>query len=265
MSRKPFVSGTSIAVLNCKNIRNRSIYCNSVSSSSGNVDRVSKPEYPVVKSSDSATNISKSLKFTPTNSYSIDSSKSSFGVVNHRNIHSKRKLRKSVINSSFTNNANNHDVANKYVVSRDRSNVLTKPANYYISSLFLLLALLWLFLMTGIFINNNSFLESNSKYIFQEADFIHNPSFVFRTIICRLKFLTLLTILISLSHIIFLKTLYIFFSCRFYCLNLIFNIEYFLERSRFSELPLVFNSITSIDFYVMSPSGYLASTRFVHF
>ena len=156
MSRKSFVSGTSVAVRNCKNIRNR---CNSVSSSSGNVDRVSKREYTVVKSSDSATNISKSLKFTPTNSHFIDSSKSLFGVVNHRNIHSKRKLRKSVINSWFTNNANNNDVANKVVVSRDRITVLTKPANYYIFSLFLLLALLWLILMTGIFINNNSFSE----------------------------------------------------------------------------------------------------------
>ena len=116
MSRKSFVSGTSVAVRNCKNIRNR---CNSVSSSSGNVDRVSKREYTVVKSSDSATNISKSLKFTPTNSHFIDSSKSLFGVVNHRNIHSKRKLRKSVINSWFTNNANNNDVANKVVVSRE--------------------------------------------------------------------------------------------------------------------------------------------------
>ena len=184
MSRKSFVSGTSVAVRNCKNIRNR---CNSVSSSSGNVDRVSKREYTVVKSSDSATNISKSLKFTPTNSHFIDSSKSLFGVVNHRNIHSKLKLRKSVINSWFTNNANNNDVANKVVVSRDRITVLTKPANYYIFSLFLLLALLWLILMTGIFINNNSFSESNSKYIFQETEFIHNPSFVFWTNYLQIK------------------------------------------------------------------------------
>ena len=33
--------------------------------------------------------------------------------------------------------------------------------------------------MLGIFINNNSFLESNSKFIFK--DFTHNPLFVFWT------------------------------------------------------------------------------------
>ena len=64
----------SIVVRNCKNIRNRSVRCNSVWSSSSNVDRVSKPEYPVV---------------------------SSFCVVSHRNIYRKRKLRKIVIRSSF--------------------------------------------------------------------------------------------------------------------------------------------------------------------
>ena len=72
-------------------------------------------------------------------------------------------------------------------MSRDRITVLTKPANYYISLLFLLLALIWLILMTGIFINNNSFLESNSKYIFQETEFIHNPSFVFCTNYMQIK------------------------------------------------------------------------------
>ena len=111
LSRKYFVCATCglshafsshvppIAVRNCKNIRSRSIHCNSVSSSSSNVDRVSKPAYPVVSSSDSVTNISKSLKFTSTNSNSIDSSTSTFLVVSHRNIHRKRKLRKSVISS----------------------------------------------------------------------------------------------------------------------------------------------------------------------
>ena len=75
-----------IALRNCKNIRNLSLSCNSVSSSSINVDRVSKPEHPVVSSSDSVANISKSLKFTPTNSHSFDSSTSTFRVVSHRNI-----------------------------------------------------------------------------------------------------------------------------------------------------------------------------------
>ena len=60
-----------IAFRNCKNIRNRSIRCNSVGSSGCNVDRVSKHAYPVVSSCDSVTNISKSLKFTPTNSHSF--------------------------------------------------------------------------------------------------------------------------------------------------------------------------------------------------
>ena len=79
LSRKSFVCVTSgpsracfspvppIAVRNCKNTRNRSTHCNSVRSSSSKVDRVSKPEYPVVSSSDSVTNISKSLKFTASN------------------------------------------------------------------------------------------------------------------------------------------------------------------------------------------------------
>ena len=107
-----------IAVRNCKNIRNRSIRCNSVSSSSSNADRVRKPEYPVISSSDSVTNISKSLKFTPTNSHSIDSSTSSFRIASHRNIHRKRKLRKSVTSSSLVNSANNHDTANKFIVGK---------------------------------------------------------------------------------------------------------------------------------------------------
>ena len=75
LSRKSFVCATSgpshacfspvppIAVRNCKNIRNRSIRRNSVCSSSSYVDRVS--------SSDSVTNISKSRKFTPSNSQLI--------------------------------------------------------------------------------------------------------------------------------------------------------------------------------------------------
>ena len=73
LSRKSFVCTTSgpsharsppsppIALCNCKNIRNRSIRCISVSSSSSNIDRVSKPAYPVISSSDSVTNISKFL------------------------------------------------------------------------------------------------------------------------------------------------------------------------------------------------------------
>ena len=66
------------------------------------MNKVGKPAYPVVSSSDSVTSISKSLKFTPTYSHSIDSSTSTFRVVSRGNIHRKRKLRKS---SSFVNSA----------------------------------------------------------------------------------------------------------------------------------------------------------------
>ena len=119
LSRKYFVCATSglshacfssvpyIAVRNCKNIHNCSIRCNRVSSSSSNVSRDTKHEYPAVSSSDSVTNIYKFLKFTPSNSHSVDSSTSSFLVVNHCNIHRNRKLRKCVISSSFVNSATN--------------------------------------------------------------------------------------------------------------------------------------------------------------
>ena len=66
-------------------------------------------------------------------------------------------------------------------MDKDRINVLTEPGNYYISSIFFLSALFWEFLMLGISINNNSFLEPNSKFIFKDTDFTHNPPFVFRT------------------------------------------------------------------------------------
>ena len=141
---------------------------------------------PVVSSSGSVINTSKSLKFTPTNSHSTDTSTSSFRVVSHRNIHSKDKLRKSVISSSFVNCANSHDIANKFIVGRGRVNVLTKPGNYYMSSVFFLSALFWEFLMLGIFINNNSLLESNSKY--KDTDFTHNLPFVFRTDYLKINF-----------------------------------------------------------------------------
>ena len=49
-------------------------------------------------------------------------------------------------------------------MGRDKINVLTKPGNFYISSVFFLSALFWEFLILRVFINNKSFLESNSKY-----------------------------------------------------------------------------------------------------
>ena len=130
-----------IAVRNCKNIRNNSICCNSVHLSSNNVDRVSKPVYPVVSSSDSVTNISKSPKLALSSSHSVDFSTSSF-CVSHLNIYCKRKLRKS---SSFVKSANNDDISNKFIVGRDKINVLSKPGNYFISLVFFLPALFWEF------------------------------------------------------------------------------------------------------------------------
>ena len=135
-----FVSCPSIAVHNCKNISNHSIRCNSVSSSRSNVESVN-PAYNVVSLSDSVINVSKSLKSTSTHSHSIDSSMSTFRVVFRRNIHRKRKLRKSVISSSFVNNASSYDIANKFVMGRCRINVLSKSENYSISSVFFLSAL----------------------------------------------------------------------------------------------------------------------------
>ena len=103
LSCKSFVCATSgpsharfspvspIAAHNCNNIRNCSIHCNSVRSSRSNVERVRKPVYPAVSSSDSITNI----KFTYSDLHSVDSSTSSFRVVSHCNIHHKCKLHKS--------------------------------------------------------------------------------------------------------------------------------------------------------------------------
>ena len=66
-------------------------------------------------------------------------------------------------------------------MGRDKINVLTKSGNYYISLVFFLSALFWEFLVLGIFINNNCFLESNNRYIFRDTSFIYNPPFPFRT------------------------------------------------------------------------------------
>ena len=65
--------------------------------------------------------------------------------------------------------------------------------------------------MLGIFINNNSFLEPNNKNIFRDTSSIHNPPFAFRTNYLQTNFSNVLVILLCLSHIIFLKTLYISF------------------------------------------------------
>ena len=81
-----------IAVHNCKNICNHSICCNYISLSSINVESISKPVYFVNSSSDSVKYISKSLKFTPTNLHSIDSSTSMFRFVSHCTVPRKCKL-----------------------------------------------------------------------------------------------------------------------------------------------------------------------------
>ena len=99
----------------CKDFCKCSVRCNSLSLCSNNVDRVNKPEYPIVSSADGVTSISKSLKFTPT----IGSSTYLFRVVSHCNIHRKRKLHKNVIALSFINSANCHDIAKKFIVGKN--------------------------------------------------------------------------------------------------------------------------------------------------
>ena len=102
--------------------------------------------------------------------------------------------------------------------------------------------------MLGIFINNNSFLESNSKYIFKDTDFTHNPTFVFWTNYLQTNFSNVFNNSYSFKPYNIFENFVNFFSCWFYYFNLIFNIEYFIERTHFSELPSVFNSVTSIEF-----------------
>ena len=69
--------------------------------------------------------------------------------------------------------------------------------------------------MLRIFINNNSFLESNRKHILQTPDLYITRVLFFEQVIWRLNFLTFLIILIRLSHIRFFKTLCIFFLVGF--------------------------------------------------
>ena len=100
--------------------------------------------------------------------------------------------------------------------------------------------------MLGIFINNNSFLESNSKFIFKDT-YLHIIHLLFfRTDYLQTNFSNVFN-LIRLSLTIF-ENFVNFFSSRFYYLNLILNIKYFIENSEFSELPSVFISVTSIEF-----------------
>ena len=237
-----------IAVSNSKNIHNRSIHCNSVRSSSSNVGIVSKPEYAVFSSSDSVTNISQSPKFSLSNLHTVGPSTSSFRAVTHRNTHLKRKLHKSVIGPSLVKSGNNDDISNNFIVGKNNINILIKPGNNYISSVFFLSALLWEFSVLLIFINNNYFLESNKKYIFRDTNFIHNPLFAFWAIYFQTNLSNAFNNLYSFRLCNIFENLVHFFSCRFYHLNLFFDIEYFLETPQFSELPSFFNSVTSIEF-----------------
>ena len=102
--------------------------------------------------------------------------------------------------------------------------------------------------MLGIFINNNSFLESNSKYIFKDTDFTYNPTFVFRANYLQTKLSNVFNNSYSFKSYNIFENFVSFFSCWFYYLNLIFNIEYFIESSQFSELLSVFFSVASIEF-----------------
>ena len=99
-----------------------------------------------------------------------------------------------------------------------------------------------------VFINNNSLLESNSKYIFRDASFIYNPPFAFWTNYFQTNLSNAFNNLYLFKSYNIFENFVHFFSCRFYCLNLIFDTAYFSESSQFSELPSVFNSVRSIEF-----------------
>ena len=100
--------------------------------------------------------------------------------------------------------------------------------------------------MLGIFINNSSLLESNSKYIFKDTDF--NPPFAFRTKYLQTNFAKTFNNSYSFKSYSIIQNFVIFYSCWFYNLNLIFSNEYFIKSSQFSGLPSVFNSMTLIEF-----------------
>ena len=102
--------------------------------------------------------------------------------------------------------------------------------------------------MQRIFINNNSFLEPNSKFIFKDTEFTHNPPFVFQTNYLQTNFSNVCNNSYSFESYNIFENFVNFFCRRFYYLNLIFNIKYFIESSQFSQLPSLFNSVTSIEF-----------------
>ena len=94
---------------------------------------------------------------------------------------------------------------------------------------------------------DNSFLDSIKKYILRDTRFINNPHLAFRKNYFQTSLSNAFNNLYSFNGYNIFEKLVRFFSCRFY-LTLIFDIEYFLESPQFSELPSVFNSVTSTEF-----------------
>ena len=83
--------------------------------------------------------------------------------------------------------------------------------------------------MLGIFINNNSFLEPTSKYIFRVRGFMQNSPFASWTNYFQTNFSNALNNPYSFKSYNIFENFVHFFPCGFYYLNLIFDIEYFLE------------------------------------
>lgn len=104
--------------------------------------------------------------------------------------------------------------------------------------------------MLGIFVNN-SFLESNSKCIFKDTDFPHKLPTVFQANYIQTNFSNIPNTFYLFKPYNIFENFGSFFSCRFYYLS--FNHRNFYRNSACIELPLVFNSLITIE----SPSSYL--------
>ena len=70
--------------------------------------------------------------------------------------------------------------------------------------------------MLGIFINNSSFLESYSKYVFKDTHFTHNPPFVFQTNYLQTNFSKVFNNFYLFKSYIIFENFVNFFSCSFY-------------------------------------------------
>ena len=69
--------------------------------------------------------------------------------------------------------------------------------------------------MLEIFINNNSFLESYSKYIFKDTNFTHSPPFVFQTNYLQTNFSMIFNNFYSLKSYIIFENFVFFFPVGF--------------------------------------------------